>query len=55
MRTIILEIQGHALGPIALWKSRRRVRRLRGEASKVCDDQGKPLKIAANHELETCS
>jgi hypothetical protein len=55
IRTIILEIQGHALGPIALWKSRRRVRRLRGEASKVCGDQGKPLKIAANTELETCS
>jgi GT2 family glycosyltransferase len=54
IRTIMLEIQGHALGPIALWKSRRRVRRLRGEASKVCSDHNKPSEIAANHELETC-
>jgi hypothetical protein len=54
IRTIMLEIQGHALGPIALWKSRRRVRRLRGEASKVCSDQKKPPEIAANPELETC-
>ncbi len=28
LRTIILEIQGNVLGPIALWKSRRRARRL---------------------------
>jgi GT2 family glycosyltransferase len=55
MRTIILEIQGHALGPIALWKSRRRVRRLRGEASKAYEDAKKPLAVAANTELETCS
>lgn len=52
MRTIILEIQGHALGPIALWKSRRRVRRLRGEASKAYEDAKKPLAVAANTELE---
>jgi GT2 family glycosyltransferase len=55
MRTIILEIQGHALGPIALWKSRRRVRRLRGKASKAYEDAKKPLAVAANTELETCS
>jgi GT2 family glycosyltransferase len=54
IRTIMLEIQGHALGPLALWKSRRRVRRLRSEASKVCDDQENPSEIAANPELETC-
>jgi GT2 family glycosyltransferase len=52
MRTIILEIQGHALGPIALWKSRRRVRRLRGKASKAYEDAKKPLAVAANTELE---
>lgn len=28
LRTILLEIQGNALGPVALWKSRRRVRKL---------------------------
>ena len=52
IRTIILEIQGHALGPIALWKSRRRVRRLRGKASKAYEDAKKPLAVAANTELE---
>jgi GT2 family glycosyltransferase len=52
IRTIMLEIQGHALGPIALWKSRRRVRRLRGKASKAYEDAKKPLAVAANTELE---
>ncbi|MFN6016149.1 MAG: glycosyltransferase [Verrucomicrobiota bacterium] len=54
IRTIMLEIKGHVLGPIALWKSRRRVRRLRGKASKACDDDKKTSAIVANPELEIC-
>ncbi len=54
IRTIMLEIKGHVLGPIALWKSRRRVRRLRGKASKAYDDEKKPSAVAANPELEIC-
>jgi GT2 family glycosyltransferase len=52
IRTIWLEIQGHALGPIALWKSRRRVRRLRSTESKSYDDGKKTSVVAANPELE---
>jgi len=54
IRTIMLEIKGHALGPIALWKSRRRVRRLRGKASTLCGDEKKSSAVAANTELEIC-
>jgi GT2 family glycosyltransferase len=54
IRTIMLEIQGHVLGPIALWKSRRRVRRLRGKASTVCEDEKKSAAIVAHPELEIC-
>ena len=49
---VALEIQGHALGPIALWKSRRRVRRLRSTESKSYDDGKKTSVVAANPELE---
>jgi hypothetical protein len=52
IRTIWLEIQGHALGPIALWKSRRRVRRLRSTESKAYEDGKKTSAVAANPELE---
>jgi hypothetical protein len=54
IRTIMLEIKGHALGPLALWKSRRRVRRLRDKASKAYEDGKKTSAVAANPELETC-
>jgi hypothetical protein len=54
IRTIMLEIKGHALGPIALWKSRRRVRRLCGNALKACEDEKKSSVIIANPELEIC-
>jgi uncharacterized Tic20 family protein len=52
IRTIMLEIKGHVLGPIALWKSRRRVRQLRDAASKAFEDEKKPSAVVVNSELE---
>lgn len=54
IRTIMLEIKGHALGPLALWKSRRRVRRLRGEALKAALGEKKTSPIQVSTELEMC-
>lgn len=54
IRTILLEIQGNALGPYALWKSRRRVKRLLGKTSIAFDDAEKPSAVAADRGLEIC-
>jgi len=52
--TIILEIKGHALGPLALWKSRRRVRRLRDEASEVSVGEKKTSPVPMSTKFEMC-
>lgn len=52
IRTTIFEITGHALGPIALWKSRRRVARLRRIVATACVHAERPSDIAANPEFE---
>lgn len=52
IRTIMLEIKGHVLGPIVLWKSRRRVRQLRDAESKAFEDEKKHSAVVVNSELE---
>lgn len=55
IHTTMLEISGYALGPIALWRSRRRVSRLRGTASMACANAESSSDMMSSQEFEISS